>query len=169
MKLIEALKKVKDLQKKADDLKEKICKHCADLDVETPVYSDQKNQVESWMQSHHDTVKEIGRLNYCILKTNVNTRISIELGGKLIEKSLSEWMLRKNKLCQMEESLWKSIGDKNLREGSMPQTNGMAIQVKIRRYYDPKMRDEKLSLLMSEPSTIDGKIEIANCITDLME
>ena len=52
MKIIEAMKKVKDLQRKADDYKSKIQAHCADLDCETPIYTDQKREVASWLQGH---------------------------------------------------------------------------------------------------------------------
>lgn len=169
MKLIEALKKVKDLHKKADDLKEKISKHCADLDCETPVYADQKEQISRWVQSHSDILKEILSLNYRIAKTNLLTKVTIELGEKHVEKTIFEWILRRRKLAETEMLLWKSIGDRGLREGGINQSSGTIVQVKIRRYYDPKERDHKLSELSSEPSIIDGKLEIANCITDLLE
>ena len=38
MKIIEALKKVKDLRKKIDDITKKISQYSADLDCETPTY-----------------------------------------------------------------------------------------------------------------------------------
>lgn len=169
MKIIEALKKVKELTKKADDLKVKISQHCADLDCETPLYPDQKGQVSSWMQSHSDTVKEISRLQYCIQKTNVSTKVSIELEGKHVEKSISEWLFRRVKGCIMEQLAWKSLTDRNLKEGMINQSNGAPLQIKIRRHYDPKQRDEKMFCLSEEPSLIDGKLEIVNCVTDLME
>lgn len=169
MKLIEALKKTKDLLKKADDIKAKIANHCCDLNIETPLYLDQKGQISSWLQAHHDILKEIERLNFRILKTNVLTKISIEIDGKMIEKSISEWILRRKKLAAMEESAWKCLGNRNLREGMVQQSNGQQIQVNIRYYYDPKERDHKLGVFSSEPSLIDGKLEIANCITDLLD
>lgn len=169
MKLIEALKKTKDLLKKADDVKGKISAHCADLDCETPLYSDQRNQIDSWLQSHHDILKEISILNYRILKTNVLTKVVIELDGKQVEKTISEWILRRKKLCAMEEACWKVLGDKGLREGNLNQSNGIPIIVKIRRYFDPKQRDHKIACFSSEPSIIDGRLEITNCITDLMD
>jgi hypothetical protein len=169
MKLIEALKKSKDLLKKADDIKMKITQHCCDLDCETALYTDQKAQVSSWLQAHHDLLKEISNLNYRILKTNVMTKVSIEIDGKHIEKSISEWIFRRKKLCLVEESAWKCLGDRGLREGVMNQSTGAQIQVKLRRYYDPKERDHKVSVFSSEPSVIDAKLEIVNCITDLLD
>lgn len=169
MKLIEALKKIKDLHKKADDLKEKISKHCADLDCETPVYQDQKAQVASWLQAHGDLLKEICTLKYRILKTNIMTRITVEIDGKHLEKSIAEWMTRRKDLAKQEERAWASLTDRGLREGNINQSSGSTLCVKIRRYYDPKERDHKISVFSSEPSLIDAKLEIANCITDLLD
>lgn len=169
MKIIEALKKMKDLLKKADDLKAKIAAHSADLDCETPVYSDQKSQVASWLQSHSDILKEISKLNYQVQKTNVLTKVSIEIDGKHIEKSICEWLLRRKKLAAMEQSAWQALTDRNLREGNINQSNGTQLFVKIRRYFDPKERDHKVSVFSSEPSIIDAKLEIANCVTDLLD
>lgn len=44
MKLIKALKKIKDLKVKAGDLKSKIHKHHVDYVFKTPVYGDQKRK-----------------------------------------------------------------------------------------------------------------------------
>lgn len=169
MKIIEALKITKDLLKKADDLKDKIHKHASDLDCETPVYPDQKEQLARWIQAYGDILKECLQLNYRIAKTNLVTKVTIELDGKQVEKSIFEWILRRRKLSEMEMTMWRGVGDKGLREGAINQSNGTTMNVKIRRYFDPKERDHKLSELSSEPSRIDAKLEIVNCVTDLVD
>lgn len=169
MKLIEALKKVKELLKKADDLQMKIAAHSADMDYETPTYENQKEQVASWIQAHSDILKEVERLNYRIVKTNILTKVSIELGGHFIEKSIAEWITRRKLLANKECAAWRSLTDRSLKEGLVNQTNGVQMQVKIRRYYDPKERDKKVALFSEEPSLIDSKLEISNCVTDLLE
>ena len=47
MKIIEALKSVKELQVKADDLRKKIAAHSAHVTIETPVYPDQNTPREA--------------------------------------------------------------------------------------------------------------------------
>ena len=42
MKIIEALKKIKELTKKVEDLQIKVRDHCADLDCDSPIYPDQR-------------------------------------------------------------------------------------------------------------------------------
>lgn len=169
MKLIEALKKVKDLLRKADDIKEKISKHCSDLDCETPVYENQKAVVSAWIQAHSDLLKEVEMLQFRIMKTNISTKMCVEIDGNFIEKSIFEWMSRRKTLAEKELSCWKCLGDRGLREGAVNQSSGSVLMVKIRRYFDPEKRDQKIFVFSSEPSIIDGKLEIANCVTDLLD
>lgn len=171
MKLIEALKKIKDLRRKADDIKEKIGQYCADMDSETPTYPDQKRQIEDWLQSHSDIIKEIGLLRERIHKTNLETPVSITLGGKTVTKSIVSWILRRTELAQLEETCWRKLTDRGLKESYSYQVTNSSPQaiVKRRLYFDPKQRDEKVELYRSEPHTIDSTLEVVNAVTDLKE
>jgi len=170
MKLIEALKKIKDLSRKADDLRQKVSIYCADQSHETPMYGkDQAEKIKEWIQGHNDILKEILRLRVAIQRTNIETRVKIELGGKTVEKSIAEWIHRRRDLAGAELSIWKCLTDRNLREGTITTSTGEKQEVKIRRYYDPSERDDKISKLQSEPTTIDSTLEICNAVTDLTE
>jgi|SRR6185437_3104752 len=170
MKLIQAMKKLKDLKAKADDLKEKVAKHCADLTIETAPYPDQRRQVSEWIQAHHDVVKEILRLRVAVQRTNLATQVPIEIEGKHVTKSIAEWVHRRRDLAQLEMTMWAALGDRNLREQNLQTGPGMPVtEVRIRRYFDPVERDRMLAAYRSEPSVIDGALEIANATTDLIE
>lgn len=170
MKIIEALKQIKDLKIKADDLKTKVSQNCALTSIETPLYPDQKSQVSEWIQAHSDILKEISRLALAIQRTNIATQVTIELGGKQVTKSIAEWIFRRRDLAKAELDIWSALTDRNIRESSEAQTSaGNRLEIKIVRFYDPKQRDEKKSLFSSEPSIIDGKLEIVNAVTDLIE
>lgn len=171
MKLIEGMKKIKELQEKAEDLRKKVGQHCADLDYETAVYPDQKRQVSEWIQSHSDIIKEILSLRQRIQKTNIHTYVDIELGGKTVSKTISEWIHRRRDLAKLELDMWAKLTDRNLKEGAIPSTvpGGEAKMVKIRRYYDPLERDKKIDLYRTEPGVIDRTLEVINAITDLVE
>ena len=173
MKIIEALKKTKDLAKKAEDLRGKISQYHVDIDYEIPTYGtvdQQREQITSWLQSHSDILKEIGRLKFCITKTNVLTPVTIELGGKSVTKTIAEWINRRKELASLERSAWDCLNDKGMgASGTIKKSTGEQIEVKIRRYYDPKIRDEKKELYRSEPSIINGTLEVVNAVTDLME
>lgn len=171
MKIIEAMKQIKDLQVKKDDLVEKVKKHCADLDYETPVYPNQKDQVSGWIQSHSDILKEILHLRFLIQKTNIATPVPIELNGVAVTKSIAEWIHRRRDLANHEMVIWMSLTDRNLKEGLLPSSNPneQRREVKIRRYFDPIERDHAIELYRSEPSIIDRTLEVVNATTDLIE
>jgi len=169
MKLIEALKQIKDLQRKAEDLRGMVAANSAHLSYETPMYPDQKAKVDSWLQSHSDILKEISRLRVAIQRTNLETPVMIQLNGVGVEKSIAEWIHRRRDLADLECKAWKSLTDRGLREGIANQSTGQQVEVKIVRCYDPSKRDEKIMALSSEPTTIDSTLEIVNAVTDLIE
>jgi len=169
MKIIEALKMLKDLQRKAEDLRGKVKQHSAHMNFETPVYPDQKGQVAAWIQSHSDLLKEILNLRVSIQKTNINTSVTIELSKKQVTKSIAEWIHRRRDLANFERDMWKQLTDRNLKEGTGMNSMQQPIEVKIVRCYNPSERDERIMALESEPSQVDAKLEIVNATTDLIE
>lgn len=169
MKLIEAMKKLKDLNIKAEDLRKKVGQHCADLNVETALYPDQKGTIDGWIQAHHDLLKEILRLRTAIQRTNIVTSVTIELGGVQVTKNIAGWIHRRRDLAKLEMAMWQQLGDRGLREGMAQNSQQQQIEIRIRRYFDPKLRDERLEQYRSEPSIIDGTLEVTNAVTDLME
>lgn len=164
------MKQLKDLAVKAGDLQAKVAAHCANLDIETPLYADPRSQVAQWIQAHHDILKEAMRLRIGIQKTNLATQVTIELGGQQVTKSIAEWIHRRRDLAKAEMDVWAKLGDRGLKEGQIASTvGGEPRQVKIIRHFDPKERDAKLDLYRSEPSKIDGTLEVVNAVTDLIE
>src|SRR3990167_9351812 len=168
MKIIEAMKQIKDLQIKAEDLKKKIQHNHAHLSYESPIYgAEQKNRIDEWLQGYSDILKEILRLRVSVQKTNLSKDVTIELDGKQVTKSIAEWIHRRRDLASLEQSLWGSVGDRGLKEGLVKSSSGESMEVKIRRYYDPNERDKKIELYRSEPSIIDRTLEVTNAVTDL--
>ena len=169
MKIIEAMKQIKDLQVKAEDLKRKVSQLCAIQSIETPLYGkDQAEKIKEWCQGYGDILKEILRLRVAIQRTNLSTNVTIELGGKQVTKSIAEWIHRRRDLANLEQSLWQSIGDRGLKEGTLQNSQGEKVDVKIVRYYDPNIRDQNVELYRSEPSRIDSTLEVINAVTDLL-
>lgn len=170
MKIIEAMKKIKEIQVKVEDLRKKVSQFCAIQSVETPLYGkDQSIKIKEWLQGVHDSIQEIMRLRVAIQKTNINTNVKIELGGKFVEKSIAEWIHRRRDLATLEKSVWESIGDRGLKEGIMQNSQGEKVEVKILRFYDPSEKDNNVALYRDEPSVIDRTLEVINAVTDLQE
>lgn len=169
MKIIEALKKIKYLEKKAQDYTNKIAKNCVHMDYENPVYENQESKFKSWIQGYKDILKEISTLHYRIQKTNLMTKMKIELPQGTVEKTLTEWIIRRRKLADMELKMFNSINDRGLKEGMVNFPSGQSVHAKIKRYYNPSENDKIRSDLSEEPIIIDGKLEIINAVTDLLE
>jgi len=169
MKIIEAMKQIKDLQRKAEDLRKKIQQCSADLDIETPLYEDQFGKVKGWLQAHGDLCKEVLRLRVAIQRTNIVTNASVELGGKEVTKTIAEWIHRRRDLAATELLAYKMLTDRGLKEGQIKQSTGETREVHIRRYYNPEERDKAIDFLQSEPLMIDSRLEVVNAVTDLIE
>lgn len=169
MKLIEGLKQIKDLQKKAEDLRDKVKNNCALSSLETSAYPEPAKQVRKWVQMHSDVVKEILRLRLAVQKTNIATKVKINLDGKEVEKTIAEWIHRRRDLAEEEMKIWKSLTDRNVQEGIVKGPSGDPIEIKIQRFYDAEERDNKIELYRQEPMIIDSTLEIVNAITELEE
>lgn len=170
MKLIQAMKKCKDLAIKASDLRVKIGHYCSDLSLETPTYPDQRAKVSEWLQAHSDILKEILSLRVAIQRTNLATNVSIEIGGKHVAKSIAEWIHRRRDLASLEQTAWAELGDRKLKEQNVQTSpSGPVTEIRIRRYFDAADRDKNVDLYRSEPSIIDSTLEVVNATADLIE
>lgn len=172
MKLIEALKKIKDLQRKASDVRDLVREYCAISSVESPTYgteAEQRKKVDGWIQAHSDILKEILQLRVAIQRTNLETEVTIELNGKPVVKPIAAWIHRRRDLAAEELSMWHQLTDKGITEGVAQSPSGHPMEIKVVRFYDPEQRDNMRSLYSSEPSVIDAKLEIVNAVTDLIE
>lgn len=169
MKLIEALKKTKDLHRKTDDLCVLVKDHCAISTFETQKYPNQTKQISEWMQAHRDILKEIMKLRLAIQKTNLLTDVVIEIDGRQITKSIAAWIHRRRDLAAKELLMWKQLTDRGINEGIAKGPTGDPVEIKINRFYDPSERDKMKDALTSEPSIIDARLEVVNAVTDLIE
>lgn len=169
MKIIEAMKLIKELQIKADDLRKKVAQYCANLDFETPMYQDQAEQVRQWIQAHGDINKKILELRFAIQKTNLATSVEIEIGGKRVVRTVAEWIHRRRDLAKADETMWSQLSDRGLKEQRVQTTPGGPVtEIKIRRYFDPLKRDEMIELYRAEPGIIDRTLEVTNATTELV-
>jgi hypothetical protein len=172
MKLIEALKGLKELKRKASDLRDKIARHSAYKSTETAVYGskeDQTKQVKEWLQAHSDIIKEIEKITLAIHTTNLATMVTITIGGVDVTKSIAAWIIRRTELSGYDFQAWAGLTDRRIVEGYETNSAGEKTQVSIVRCYDPKERDNKIGLYNEEPSLINSKMEVVNAITDLID
>ncbi len=170
MKIIEAMKRVKMNKEKVADLQVKLHSVSVYLSIETPLYGDATGaKITEWLQACEDIGQENIRLLTAIQRTNLDTQVAIELGGKSVTKSIAEWVWRRREYANMDLATWQKLTDKGLKEGVTATATGGQIDIKIVRFYDPVKRDEKVTEYRSEPHLIDAALEIVNATTDLIE
>ena len=170
MKIIEAMKQIKAQMEKLEDLRKKVAANCANLDFESPMYPYPEVQIQQWLQAHSDIVKEILALRLRLQKTNLNTMITIELGGKQVTHCISEWIIRRRDLAKLEQAAWSMLTDRGLKEQKVITAPGSPVtEIKVKRHFDPVKRDEMQLVYMQEPSVIDRTLEVINATTELVE
>ncbi len=170
MKLIESMKKIKANKAKITDLQLKISKTCAHLSHETPEYgAGTADKITEWAQSCEDLTQENIRLLVAIARTNLATSVAIDLGGKKVTKTIAEWVWRRREYAKIDLDTWNKMTDRGLREGTVPSSTGVPLEVKLIRNYSPERRDKKMAEYAAEPGEIDSALEVVNAITDLIE
>ena len=167
MKIIEAMKKVKANRKKISDLQGKIGENCAHLSHETSPYPDPKSKVAEWVQSCIDLSQECVVLLTAITRTNMDTVVSIDIGGKSVHKTIAEWIWRRREFAGIDHRTYKMLGDRGLQEGTMNSSTGEHTKVTIVRNYNAEGRDMMLAMYSEEASLIDSTLEVVNAVTDL--
>ena len=173
MVLIEAMKQSKDLLRKADDIKKKIAEHCVDYNHQTPFYGSveqQTAQISEWLQAHSDILKEYLRLKKCITRTNLETEVPIQINGKTVVKTITEWIIRRDQLAEVEENCFNVLcNNLNQQKFIKVMKDGVETIAEIRYYFSPQERDKKIEEYRDEPCLIDQALEIKNATTELIE
>lgn len=171
MKIIEALKTLKANKEKVIELSAKVKANSARTSVQTSPYGDEAaatKQVKSWLDTIASVLRNNEELASRVHKTNNATIIDIEIGGKVISKSIDEWLRRRNEGVDLELMAFSALTDRGLKEELIKNADGTTTHVTIVRHFDAIGRDNKLSELSSEKRMIDSALEIANATTDLV-
>lgn len=170
MKIIEAMKRVKQNEEKIIDLQAKIAANCANLSVETSPYGEKApSKIEEWSQGCDDLSQENIRLLTAIQRTNLATEVAIVLGEKNVTKNIAEWVWRRRKYAMTDYTTWSRMTDRGLKEGVIKQSTGQELNVKIVRHYNTEKRDAMMAMYRAEPHVIDAALEVINATTDLIE
>lgn len=169
MKIIEAMKRVKQNKEKVADLQNKLSQICANLSHETPLYgSETGTKVKEWLQSCTDLSQENVSLLCKIQRTNLATEVTIELGGKQITKNIAEWVWRRREYAKVDLLTFSKLTDRGLKEGMVNTSTCQPMELKIVRHYDPVARDTAMATYQSEPHLIDAALEVVNATTELI-
>lgn len=165
MKIIEAMKKIKTIDKKILKNNVLITKYASMLDNQKPYFTteeEQKKELLSLIQANRDLMKEALHLKKCIDKTNMITMIKIDKE----EYSLVDLLNIRRKYAKYMMDTYNSLNENNanssLRINNVPT-------VKISRLYDENMKNKGINYWQELYDNIDSRLEVVNATTDLIE
>lgn len=169
MKIIEAMKSLKENKEKIAELQVRINQNSAHMSVETPVYENITEKINGWVQSCEDLTQENIKRLTDIARTNLATSVTIELGDKQVTKTIAEWVWRRREYAAVDKKTQSMLTDRGLKDSQIQSEAGGITHVNVVRNYDPEKRDDKLDMYRSEPHRIDAALEVINAVTDLVE
>ena len=172
MKIIEALKTIKANKAKVEDLIQKIKANSAMLSINTSPYGDvakSSAQVKSWIDTINSVLLNNEGLSSRVHRINNSVKVDIDIGGKVITKTIDEWLRRRSEGVDFEARAFGSLTDRGLKEDLIKNADGTTTHVTIIRHYDVYAKDERLATLLGEKALIDSTLEIINATVDLVE
>lgn len=168
MKIIEALKEVKLIEKKIVKNNETIMQYSSQLSNEKPYIGDEKEQtkyVKELIQSNLDLIDRSLILKLKIEKTN-NSTIATKRGKR--EYTITELLAYKRRIGAFERATFSSLTEDNAKR-NMAMFRGNDSGISIIRFYDEKSKNEKLGDWLEFSENIDGLLEVLNASTDIVE
>lgn len=170
MKLIEAMKGLKLVEKKIEGNIADISKYSSMLSSEKPYFSDetmQRQEVAQRVQANQDLVRQYLNLKTAIELTNLRTPVTL---GKATY-TIAELLVLKRKLGQYILKTYQALNDANgeTRLRSLPRGGQEGQVPQVVRLYDEKKKNESLRYWQDLLEEISGRLEVVNATTDLAE
>lgn len=170
MKIVEALKTMKLLEKRIKRVAEEITQYAAGVSHEPPPLGSAKEQashVASLLQSGKDLVHEYESLTQRLHRTNLDT--TVNYGG--VECTIAELLIERRKtgaaflllLAAQKPDAAVERAERLARAQALPEGAHIVL------YYDDKRRLDGIRHLRDRVEGIDGFLEVVNATTDLVE
>lgn len=172
MKIIEGLKELKLIESKMKKNNEKIEKYSSILDNERPQFESESHQIQevkNLVQSNKDLQERYLELKAAIERTNLSTKVKID--GQAKEHTIYELIIIKRKLGDLIKQTYTSMNTKQAasRLSSSRSSLGGSIAPKVVPLYDERTKNEALDAHENFMSVIDGRLEVVNAVTDIIE
>lgn len=172
MKIIEAMKELRIIEKKMQRNIKSIGEYSSSLSIYSNIFGSapkQQKEVKEYIQSSEDLLKMYLKLKQAIEKTNLE--IVVEIEGK--KYSISELLVLKRKLAKVMEETFGALSDQkakvDLENMNVRMVDKEGKEPTVIRYYDEKYKNEGMKKWRDLYDTIDSKLEIVNATTDLVE
>ncbi len=169
MKQIEAMKRLRVIEKRMKSNTDSITTYSSSVSTEIPLFKTedtQKREVANLIQANGDLLKEYLRLKRRIEETNLKT--IVEIGG--VEHTISDLLIIKRKLAGIMVNTYRALNERQgeNRKGSAG-IGPDGTRPHIIRFYDEKEKNEGLRKWQDLYDNIDSRLETINALTDLVE
>jgi len=169
MTIIECMKRLRVIEKRIDSNSGSITQYASMIDSQVPAFETkekQREEVASRVQANVDLVHEYLRLKRRLELTNLAVRVKVS--GK--EYSISELIVLRRKLVDSVILTYSSLNDYTGKSAqrSAPNIQGQA-QPQVIRLYKEEDKQAKLREWSDFKAEIDGRLEVVNATTDLLE
>lgn len=168
MKLIEAMKELKLVEKRMEKNIEQITQYSSGLSNEKEIFGSEQKQIDevkSLLQANVDLFNRYLYLKRSIERTNLETKVEFSIGTY----SISELLAIKRRLQHGVINTFKALNTQSaearMRTIKIPDN----VEVKVVRYYREEEKNLLLKSWMEFFENIDGRLEVVNATTDLIE
>ena len=154
--ILDGLKKIKVLKKKADKKAAKVAESCCTFEGEEPLHN-----VRVLMQSHNDLLLEISKIKSSIQHTNVVTMVG---GSKYTAFSIAALISYRQSVLPQRIAVLKTLSKAHKENEGRYETP----RRKVVMHYDPKEREDTIDKYEDEILEIDAILDKCNMTTPLL-
>ena len=158
MKIIEALKEIKLIEKKIEENGKLVFKYSSQPDnIKLPFETEeqQKKEIRNLDQSTKDLIENMIILNKRISITNL--KVQVEINGET--RSIQEWILYRRKIYTLYMNFYE-----NMKVGRFTVEK----DVKINTFFDERSKVDSIRRIEDTYHHIDRRLEVINATTDLL-
>lgn len=172
MKIIEAMKEAKLIEKKIRKNNELITEYSSALDNEKLPFlteEEQIKEVKKLVQSNIDLEERYISLKVAIDRTNLATKVSIE--GAKREYTIFELLVIKRKFGKtMIEKYTSMNGSKaEAKRMSYGRLSSEGKAPSVIKFYDEREKNNNINDIENFLAKIDSRLEVVNAVTDIIE
>lgn len=168
MKIIEAMKRLRVIEKRIQANSQRVSQYCTIVTTERPYYDTEEKQsekVKSLIQANLDLISEYLNLKTAIDVTNLRTEVRVE--GK--DHSIAELLVMRRKLADLAILSYAALDDRQAihRAQTTPIAPGEP-QRQIKRLYKEEFKYEGINEWQGFLDAIDARLEVVNATTELV-
>ena len=168
MKIVEAMKELRTIEKRMQSNISYLDQYSSILNTERPEFGteeDQKKEVAALLQSNKDLMAQYLKIKSSIEKTNLETLVEIK--GET--KSIGEWLIIRRKLAKVMEMTYSALSSNNASNRMRMNMGSSDRTPQIIKMFDEKIKLEGLDKWQTMSDNIDARLQVINALTDIIE